>query len=169
MQKNSTRPASERPFAKVFKSEKRADQSARATTNINSIIANYRENQTSPVLNRRQPLYGDFTEPQDLQLCLDRVKAAQEAFQQLPANVRKAASNDPVEFLEMVNDPEGLEYLESLGLEVNEVVETPPEDLADGDAESAEGEESSPPKPARKARKPKPAAQPAAEASETPE
>ncbi len=93
-----------------------AKQSDRETSNINTIIANYNATGILGRVNAQTPLYGDFSQPQDLQTQMHRTMDAQSAFDALPASIRKAASNDPVKFLEMTQDDDGLELLTDLGL-----------------------------------------------------
>nr|UXQ88004.1 MAG: internal scaffolding protein [Microvirus sp.] len=109
-----------RPFKRHFAnttSDRGADQSHAAETNINNIVAQFQTDGVSPMVNPKDPLYGDFTAPMDLQSAITRSTDAREAFAALPAHVRAAADNDPVEFLAMVEDPEGMTILKKAGLE----------------------------------------------------
>lgn len=105
---------------KTFSQEGGANQADREKTNINTIIANYRANGTTPHLSANTPLYGDFTEPCDLQHQLDRVKAVQELFQSLPAEIKRECDQDPVKLLELVGDDDGRELLTELGLRIDD-------------------------------------------------
>lgn len=60
--------------------------------------------------------YGDFTDTADLQTALDRVRAAQDHFESLPAKVRDRFANDPVRLHRFVMDPDNAEEAVKLGL-----------------------------------------------------
>lgn len=104
-----------------------AKQSDRESSNINTIVANYFATGIMGKVNAQTPLYGDFTQPQDLQTQLHRVMDAQARFDALPADLRKAASNDPVKFLEMTQDDDGLALLTELGLVMVDDLEPTPD------------------------------------------
>lgn len=87
---------------------------------LNKIMANYRRSGTIPNVGLRNPLYGDFTGPQDLATALDQVETALQRFNDLPSPIRDAAGGDPVQFLDMFNDPAQREILITHGL----IVET---------------------------------------------
>lgn len=67
-----------------------------------------------------QPLedlvYADVSVITDFKEAKDRVTRAEQAFMQLPANVRAAYGNDPAVFLDGFSTPEGLAQLEELGV-----------------------------------------------------
>lgn len=63
-----------------------------------------------------EPVYGDFSDGRSYQECLGRVMSIGEDFMKLPADVRKACSNDPGVFLDMCDDPDRLDELKALGL-----------------------------------------------------
>lgn len=117
---------------------------------INKIIARYQANGTPMSVNQRQPLYGDFTNAEDLHSSMNRTQAAQEHFMTLPASVRAAAQNSPVEFLRMFEDPAEAQKLVDAGLELD----TTEDDLVKRDQElidAALAAHNPPPKPAPKA------------------
>lgn len=60
--------------------------------------------------------YGDFSEVNEYQESLNRVIAAQESFQGLPAAIRKRFSNDPGEFFEFATNPANADTMRELGL-----------------------------------------------------
>lgn len=85
-------------------------------TDVNALVAQYRKNGTLPTVYVGTPLYGDFTGPTDLQEQMERVYAAEDRFNQLPAAVRKASDNDPVKFLALLETPDGVATLKAAGL-----------------------------------------------------
>ena len=95
------------------------NQSDAAGTDINVLVAQYKKNGTLPNVYVGDPLWGDFTSPDDLQSCYERWTAAVDKFNELPAKVREASENDPVQFLRMFDDPNGREHLINHGLVVD--------------------------------------------------
>ena len=85
-------------------------------SDANVLMAQYRKNGTLPAVKMHQPLEGDFTGPRDLQTAIEQVQIAEDRFAELPADVRTAADNDPVKFLEMFEDESQRALLESAGL-----------------------------------------------------
>lgn len=104
----------------------RTKQSFGPETDFNLVLKNYQKTGQLTHVNRCEPLYGDFSEAGDLQTALDAVGRATEAFAGLSAKVRDAAANSPVEFLNMMHTPEGVEALEAAGLVIFD-----PEELVD--------------------------------------
>lgn len=60
--------------------------------------------------------YGDFSQATNFREALDRVRAAQEHFESLPAAVRERFANDPVRLHSFVMAPENAEEAVKLGL-----------------------------------------------------
>lgn len=115
-----------------------------AGANINRIVAQYRANGTLPNIGLGDPLYGDFTTPTDLQDALDLVEVVTERFEQLPADVRSAAHNNPVQLLDMVQTEAGREVLQAAGL----IITTPPQNETPGHtspSKASENTEGTPP------------------------
>lgn len=83
------------------------------------------------------PRYGDFTGIGDYHTALNRVIAAQDEFEALPAQIRARFDNDPAQLIEFLQNSENRPEAEELGLVdkvVAEVVETTkntPEKAAD--------------------------------------
>lgn len=83
------------------------------------------------------PRYGDFTGIGDYHTALNRVIAAQEEFEALPAQIRARFDNDPsnlIEFLENENnrpEAEELGLVEKATAEAVEVAQITPEKAAD--------------------------------------
>lgn len=103
-----------------------AEQQHRDRVNINSIMRKYQRTGSIEHLSGGAPLYGDFSFVVPLHEALQQVAVAREAFMALPAEVRKAADNDEVEFLAMWDDDEGRRLLGEAGL-------FPVEDLVEDD------------------------------------
>lgn len=113
--------------------EKMTKQSFRDEVDINSLVARYRQTGIMPHTRTRTPLYGDFSMAQDLQATLDTVRTTNESFMALPAAVREAANNSPVQLLEMLATDEGISQLEAQGL----ILSDDPDDLLPPDPDPA--------------------------------
>jgi phage internal scaffolding protein len=83
------------------------------------------------------PRYGDFTGIGDYHTALNRVIAAQDEFEALPAQIRARFNNDPAELIEFLEDDKNRPEAEILGLvekgaaEVVEAPKTTPEKVAE--------------------------------------
>lgn len=74
--------------------------------------------------NVRTPQYGDFTGISDYKDAMNAVRAADEAFMELPADLRYKFANDPQRLLEFVSNGDNREEAKKLGL--MKEVEVPP-------------------------------------------
>lgn len=104
----------------------RTKQAFKDQCDFNLVLKNFQKTGVMTHYNGRTPQYGDFSLAGDLQSSLEAVRAAQADFAALAAPVRAAAANNPVQFLEMMADPDGIKVLQEAGLEVFD-----PEALAD--------------------------------------
>jgi len=83
------------------------------------------------------PRYGDFTGISDYHTAMNRVIAAQDEFEALPAQIRARFNNDPAELIQFLEDGNNRSEAEELGLiekGAAEVVEAPkntPEKVAE--------------------------------------
>ena len=83
------------------------------------------------------PRYGDFTGVSDYHTALNRVYAAQEEFDALPAQIRARFDNDPANLIEFLENSDNRPEAEELGLvekaaaEVVEAAKTTPEKAAE--------------------------------------
>lgn len=110
-------------FAIDFSNEKsRTKQCFRDECDINNIMSKYVKTGQLPSLIKENPQYGDFSEPLDYQKALDLVSFADEQFSALPSGLRKKFSNDPLEFLNFVHNPDNIQEMYDLGLAVKPVV-----------------------------------------------
>lgn len=100
-------------------------QSERDNCDINLIVRRHAQTGMWTHLNPRQPHYGDFTGAKDLHAAIEQVREATENFAELPAAVRAAANNDPVQFLEMCADEAAFDHLVDEGLPVSDTYESP--------------------------------------------
>lgn len=87
------------------------NQSDAQEADINILVRKFGITGQLPQITGLQPLYGDFTSGDDYRTMLDKVKAANEAFQQIPANIRKEFDNDPAKFVDFASDEKNIEKL----------------------------------------------------------
>lgn len=111
--------------------------------NINTIVAQYKKHGTLPAVHRSNPLYGDFTFPEDIHEMREAVYAAEDRFSNLPASVRTLCENDWVIFLDLFADPVQRSRLVEAGLQILDpttqttptLPEPPPEEPSNPPAE----------------------------------
>lgn len=87
-------------------------------TDINVIVGRYMKTGDAGILNVRSGRFGDVTDAQEYQGCMETIRQAQAMFAELPAELRDAFGNDPQELLAAVHDPARSGELRALGLEV---------------------------------------------------
>jgi phage internal scaffolding protein len=113
-----------------------AQQHFKEECDINTILEKFNITGLMP----EQPLsprYGDFTGIGDYHTALNRVYAAQEEFEALPAQIRARFGNDPAQLIEFLENSDNRPEAEELGLvekataEVVEVAKTTPEKAAE--------------------------------------
>jgi hypothetical protein len=91
-------------------------QSFKEDCDVNVIVNRFMSGGELTHLSRVAPQYGDVSGAVDLQAALELVEDAWEEFEQLPARVRSACDNSPVNFEYMVSSEEGRAELARLGM-----------------------------------------------------
>lgn len=98
-------------------------QDEKDETDINYIVNKYADGQkgimTLDLGDSSQYAYlqfGDATLPGDYSTALELVSGVREEFYSLPAHVRAKFGHDPMNFIDRLNDPATLEYLQQQGL-----------------------------------------------------
>lgn len=66
--------------------------------------------------NIKAPTFGDFTGPESLMEALEIMREAEDAFMEMPGHVRQRFNNDPIEFMEFVDNNGNREEAIKLGL-----------------------------------------------------
>lgn len=94
----------------------RTKQSFKAECDINTIMRRYQKSGIVSHFAKVQGRYGDFLSAVDYQTALNGVISAQEAFDTLPAAVRKRFGGDPAEFLAFAQDAANRDELIAMGL-----------------------------------------------------
>ena len=93
------------PIEKKDYSDGRTKQSFKDSTDINKIVAKWQKTGTISHLAKHQPVYGDFSDIDDLLSAHNRMVRGVEIFNELPSEVRKEFNQDIGEFFRYVNDP----------------------------------------------------------------
>lgn len=98
-------------------------QDEKDETDINYIVNKYADGQKGIVTldlgDSSQYAYlqfGDATLPGDYSTALELVSGVREEFYSLPAKVRAKFGHDPINFIDQLNNPATLEYLQQQGL-----------------------------------------------------
>lgn len=119
--KKSTRRPRRRPRKGLkLNTRKGANQADKQGADVNTIVAQYRKSGTMPRVGLKNPLYGDFTFPEDIHEQREAMFRAEDRFMDLPSAVRAKADNDWVKFLTMFEDPEKRSWLETAGLVISD-------------------------------------------------
>lgn len=106
--------------------EDRAKQEFKEETDINTILRRFNITGQLPQ-NVRAPVYGDFMEVHDFQTAANAIAAANEAFEEMPAEVRRRFGNDPAAFVDFCSNEANREEAIRLGLVIPEPVEPAPD------------------------------------------
>lgn len=91
-------------------------QAFKAESDINNVIAKYDKTGLISNVNASVAQYGDFTQVNEYQESLNRVLAAQDAFNSLPSKIREKFANDPGTFFEFATNPKNADAMVELGL-----------------------------------------------------
>ncbi|QKI28920.1 VP3 [Kummerowia striata gokushovirus] len=83
-------------------------------SDINIIMKKYAHTGTLPI-QQMQALLGDFSEIEDFRQAQERIREANDAFSQVPADLRKRFDNDPQKFIDFVLDDKNLDETVKLG------------------------------------------------------
>lgn len=94
--------------------ESKTEQSHKKRCDINTIMAKARKTGQMPI--KSGAFYGDFTTGVEYQDYQNKILEANEAFMNLPSDVRKKFNNNPSELIDFVNDPENEKEAADLGL-----------------------------------------------------
>ena len=109
--------------AMVFRDDSMTDQRYKDDADVNLILAKYRVTGNKGLLGLHPngqpiipPRYEDCGNIGDYMECLEVVQDAQDKFDALPANVRKAVGNTPAGMLEFISNPNNYERGVELGI-----------------------------------------------------
>lgn len=93
---------------------------------INNILTQYKRTGIITHIMAQEPVYGDLPELSDYQQSLELFRQSQEAFDVLPAAVRRYFQNDPAQLLGALGDPSMRTTLEELGVLQGPATPQPP-------------------------------------------
>lgn len=95
--------------------EDKAVQSGKDDADINVILKRFGVSGSFPVPNVA-PFYGDFTEIEDYQSALNRVKEADAAFAAMSSEIRNRFDNDPAKLFDFLDNSDNYDEAGKLGL-----------------------------------------------------
>lgn len=101
-----------------------AQQQFKEESDINTIVERFGITGQLPE-NVRIPEVGDFSDAMDFHTSMNVIRAAEEAFMEMPAKVRERFGNDPGAFLDWAHDENNLEEARKLGLAVPKAAADP--------------------------------------------
>nr|QJB19010.1 MAG: internal scaffolding protein [Microvirus sp.] len=127
----------------VFEDESLTKQSSKDECDINVIMRRFEKTGTLPDLIKKEPRYGDFSDPMEYQTACNLVIHAQSQFDSLDSRVRERFANDPEKFLEFASDPRNGEEMVTLGLATKRPME-PKGDASKGDSKKKSPEKTPP-------------------------
>lgn len=102
------------------KTQGKTKQSEANDADITTIVKRWKSTGQMPMVNTKEPFYGDFTTGLDFETQLNRTIDATTAFNALPAAVRRYCHNDVAEFIEAMSDTDDLANMIEHGLRVDE-------------------------------------------------
>ena len=98
------------------------EQHHKKSCDINHIMKKYENSGFVEHVNKYQGNYSDLSGLTSYHESMNIVTRAQQAFEQLPSNIRTQFSNDPGKFVEFVSNPDNKDEMEKMGL-----IETQPD------------------------------------------
>lgn len=105
-----------RKYSVTFDEPSLTKQHFKSETNINTIMSRYEKQGIVDHINKHKGTYGEFADIPDYQEALNKMKLAEEMFMELPSRVRNYFQNDPVQFVEFVQNPANEGKLVEIGL-----------------------------------------------------
>lgn len=97
------------------KDQSRTKQSFAEEADINTIVRRFHLTGQLPT-DVRMPQYADFTEIVTFQDAMNAIRAAEESFMAMPAEIRTRFHNDPAEFVQFCGDEKNKDEAVKLGL-----------------------------------------------------
>jgi len=110
------RPNGTKRVATLNEQPSMTDQSFKDEVNVNNIINKFNRTGQISHLAKKSGMYADLSTIEDLHSSLTQVVQAQEAFDSLPAELRRRFGNSPVEMVNFLQDPSNDQEAVKLGL-----------------------------------------------------
>lgn len=114
--KSLTNPHLPRKFAFKCEGESLTQQQFKEECDVNNILAKYKRTGLLSHFNKHQGNFGDFSNLNDYQTNLDKIRKAHESFDSLPSEVRSKFNNDPGLLIEFLSDSKNDSEAIKLGL-----------------------------------------------------
>lgn len=110
----------------------KTDKSHKNDCDVNLIMRRFMETGQVSHLAKGQAAYHDVTDVPDLDVALNTVAKAQEAFDSLSATVRRRFGNSPTEMVKFISDPKNASEAHKMGLITDNTLKNlaPPSTLA---------------------------------------
>lgn len=115
----------------TFDEPSMAQQHFKDECDVNNILRKYESTGLVTHVANGTPSYGDFSSVLEFQQAQNILIEAQDAFEALPASLRKRFDNDPAVMLEFIENPDNREEAEKLGL-----VDKKPSEVAEASGNS---------------------------------
>jgi len=128
MKKIEIRPNGTKRVHTVNTDPSKTDQQWKKSCDVNEIVTKYKRTGQLSHVRAQQPTYADVSEIPDLLTSLTQVKQAESAFLTVPAELRKKLNNDPVAFIDFLNDPTNDDEAIKYGLKNKPVITPAPEE-----------------------------------------
>lgn len=96
--------------------ESMTKQAPAEETDVNLIVARYVKTGDTSALMRVQGSFADVSTIGDFNECMQKIKGAESAFQELPAEIRDYFNNDPGQLADAMSNPARVEELTAMGL-----------------------------------------------------
>ena len=103
----------------TFDEPSMAQQHFKDECDVNNILRKYESTGLVTHVANGTPSYGDFSSVLEFQQAQNILIEAQDAFEALPASLRKRFDNDPAVMLEFIENPDNREEAEKLGLVIS--------------------------------------------------
>lgn len=116
MQKITKRPDGNLDVATVNEEPSMALQQYKDQCDINLIVKRFKRTGELTHLNNRRGFYGDLSDAPSFRESMQLVVEAQQAFAELPSQIRKRFGNDPALLMEFIADKNNYDEAVSLGL-----------------------------------------------------
>lgn len=107
----------------TFDEPSMAQQHFKDECDVNNILRKYESTGLITHVANGTPSYGDFSSVLEFQQAQNILIEAQDAFEALPASLRKRFDNDPAVMLEFIENPDNREEAENLGLVAKKAVD----------------------------------------------
>jgi len=112
----TVRENGKRRVATINNQPSKTQQQFKDEVNVNNIMKKYRATGTITHLNNKEGKFADISNAQDYLESIQTITTANEAFHQLPSEIRRRFHNDPAELLEFINDPNNHDEGVKLGI-----------------------------------------------------